>query len=1034
MGATTREVLLVIRAKNEAFRMLQDFGQAINSMNIKNVQSFRGAWGEIGSATTQATARQHMALASVGATVGVVATAIGHKITQAYVDASEATMEYESISRKTWQQVQDKAKVTLDDVKKIGEDVAGTWGFMTDDIQDSMFNVISSLDTDLTDSAEKVKGILDTIAEGSVAGFAKLDISANSLINTLNGFNMPASESRQILADMFGAAQRGKVDFEEFAGVIGRAIPSFNMLNQSADTMFKTIGFLTTKGLSPAMAATSASRMADAFAKSAPKFEKAGIQLIDPVTKKFKSLDKIILDISKTMAQTPEKGKTLLKLFGDMMKESGELSKFLEDNTEMLGQIGLKVKDLENLEPAQVMQKISEATAGMDAAQVRGFYDELLKGSGGTIQAMRALLNIMDDVPGFLDEMGVSAETNMQQYKEAIEIGMDDSARAFARAEQKFAASERKFGESILPLRTKINDVKIAFLDFFNSLPSAAQTGIAVAGLGFGGLLQVLGILTTAGSVLKMAQAAKALQSVATATQAIATASQAANAANTVGLITTLTGAAIPAKFASAAALMKIAGPAAVTATGATIPAAFGTTTASAGLGAAAGAGIGATAATIGGVVTAGVAAGFGLNWLIEKMMPGVNRAIEGVGGALYDFFAAIPETLESAGGGIYDFFASLPDKIGGGLSGIGNWFTKTLPDAVADGAAAAGDFLSSIPGKVSDVVAAAATGIVDYIKSIPVSIVEGIGFLYGFVDELVTEVLPQIPAAFVDVISDGWESFSTGWSNIWTSAKDWAGRVVTTTWEIIQQIPSAFVDTMQRAWNGFTTGFSNLVSTAWAKSKEIFSTVVNTIKELPGAFAQTMRDAWNNWTTGWRNLWNSAREWVGNVYNSVKSKLKELPGILKGIIDDMWSSVKNFASRTFNKIKDAFTRGEAEGRQVVTGSSRHTGGLILHAGGAVPSTVQAFKNLKTNERVIIAEVGEYMLNRRQVAEVGVPALEAWRTARMHDGGAVTPSLTPVGFPKQPAAGTTTLNIYGHQLSPEEIVDEVEWSKKTAGW
>jgi phage-related protein len=128
---------------------------------------------------------------------------------------------------------------------------------------------------------------------------------------------------------------------------------------------------------------------------------------------------------------------------------------------------------------------------------------------------------------------------------------------------------------------------------------------------------------------------------------------------------------------------------------------------------------IGGAVASLVGAILTGVAAGFGLNWLIERLAPGINRGIEAVGGALFDFgtavvdfFVALPgqilDGLDIAVLAVFDFFRELPNRI---FTAIGN-LALTLPgrgreiiqglrDGIVDRFQAVRAFVVGIPGRI---------------------------------------------------------------------------------------------------------------------------------------------------------------------------------------------------------------------------------------------------------------------------------------------------------------------------------------------
>jgi hypothetical protein len=74
-----------------------------------------------------------------------------------------------------------------------------------------------------------------------------------------------------------------------------------------------------------------------------------------------------------------------------------------------------------------------------------------------------------------------------------------------------------------------------------------------------------------------------------------------------------------------------------------------------------------------------------------------------------------------------------------------------------------------------------------------------------------------------------------------------------------------------------------------------------------------------------------------------------------------------------------------------------HSGGLVRHQGGAAPVyTAHAGLSLAPDERLIKAQIGEFVMSRRGVAAAGVPALAAINQGRLPGGGTAVTNVTIV--------------------------------------
>lgn len=297
MPLGTRELYLVLRARDEASRVLRGASANINHLNRQQVDA------------AQAAMRHGTALASVG--VGIAAA--GAAGLQFFNNATNAALEYQQEVAKTYTQV-DKVGIKMEDISRIGLQVAKDFPVPFEQIQATFYDIFSSINVNATQS----EVLLRAFAKAAVAGQSDMQTAGRATIAVLNAYKIPAEKVNDVNDVMFKLVQKGVGTYEEFTSVIGRAIPSSVRAGQSFQDLAGMMAFLTRNGLSTAMAATSAARALDSMShpKTVERMEELGIKVRNAKGEFLPMID-VVEQLSKKLGSmtAPERASALQELF-----------------------------------------------------------------------------------------------------------------------------------------------------------------------------------------------------------------------------------------------------------------------------------------------------------------------------------------------------------------------------------------------------------------------------------------------------------------------------------------------------------------------------------------------------------------------------------------------------------------------------------------------------------------------------------------------------------------------------------------------
>lgn len=453
MAISTRELLLVLRARDEASRVIKSAAGAISSVSAASAQA----------------AQKQIAAGAAMTTVGVGVAYAGLAAIRFLDDATDAAIEYNRQSALTLTQV-DKVGVSIKTIKDIGKDVATQVPTDFKKIQTSLYDIFSSMDV----TVPQAKNLLTEFSKASVAGQVELQDASRATIGIMNAYGMAATEVNHVNDVMFQLVRKGVGTYGEFATTIGRAVPSAVRAGQSIETLAGMMAFLTRNGLSAAMASASAGRALDAIShpKTIAHFADLGA-----------TIDKAL---GKDRA---------LALFGDKYKD-----------------MSIKIRDAAgNIRPMpDIMTELGTAIGKLPAADRAAILQELFKSSGGTIQARRFFDIAVTQFGEFnqrVDEM-IGSKGAME---EAYKVMFDNPQAKMQALANSWNILKVNIGDALIPIKVGVAEAFTALFNAFNSLDEKTQGTIVKFAAAAAVFLVVIGVVMAIAGVILMFQGALAL-------------------------------------------------------------------------------------------------------------------------------------------------------------------------------------------------------------------------------------------------------------------------------------------------------------------------------------------------------------------------------------------------------------------------------------------------------------------------------------------------------------------------------------------
>jgi len=364
-------------------------------------------------AARQAALEHYRAQARIGGVMiatGAAAVLVGAAGVKALHSMAMGAVEYQRQAALTLTQT-DKIKTSTQELQKISNNVASAIGVPLEALQPALYDIFSSMNVNLAQSQR----LLTAFSKEAVAGQVSIQDASRATIGIMNAFHVPVEKVNDVLDFQFQLVRKGVGTFGQFATTIGRSVPSAVRAGQSYQTLGAMLAFLTRNGLSAAMASASAGRALDAFAN--PR-----------VVARFRELGDVIA------------------------KKSGLSSEALQKLGIDTKNTGVEIVDAQgkfrNIVP--VMGELSAVLMKLPPASRAAILQELFKGAGGTIQAMR-FFNVAipryRELAGLLRDMGDDAG----QFEKAYGQMAETTAAQTVRLSNNWKILKNALGAEVMP-------------------------------------------------------------------------------------------------------------------------------------------------------------------------------------------------------------------------------------------------------------------------------------------------------------------------------------------------------------------------------------------------------------------------------------------------------------------------------------------------------------------------------------------------------------------------------------------------------
>jgi TP901 family phage tail tape measure protein len=393
-------------------------------------------------------------------TGGVLSAAVGAISIHAFSEMASAAQEYNAQVARTETQT-DKVKVSLASLADTGRQVASTYAVQFDEVQSSLYDIYSSMNV----TAQGAAKILASIARASVAGAAPMEDTGRATIGIMNAYKLGAEDVNHVNDVMFQLVRKGVGTYKQFADTIGRSVPSAIRAGQSLESLAGMLAFLTRNGLSAAMASSSAARALDSIANF-------------HTVESMKNFGKVAVSVfkeafgSQALANVEKVNKGLATTSVHLLDAQGKMKPMVE-----------------------IVHELQNAFRGMTKEQRSGVMQELLKGSGGTIQAMRFWNHALNDTNNLLGQMTTSMQDAGGATAAAYKTMANTPQAQIQVMNNRWQATKTIIGSYVLPLKLKLLGVLVKIMGAFGHLNPAMQKWITYLGLAAAATLLLGGLL-----------------------------------------------------------------------------------------------------------------------------------------------------------------------------------------------------------------------------------------------------------------------------------------------------------------------------------------------------------------------------------------------------------------------------------------------------------------------------------------------------------------------------------------------------------
>lgn len=285
MPLGVRDIMLVIRAKDDASRVISQVGTSLRTLDSGS------------NAAAQRMARNVTAAGTAMMGIGIGIGVVGAAGLALFANAASASLKYNKQASFTLTQVRETG-VGLAEIKKIGIDVAKSTAAPLEQLQDGLFDVFSTTDLSMKNAAKS----LVLFSKAGVAGQVTVREAARGSLDILNAFRLGADDVTKVLDAQFKLVQIGKGEYKDIAGSIGLASGAAAMAGQSFEGFMGALAF--TSRVLPTMRNSTAAvgRALEAFVKPKVigKLKELGVEAVD-ANGKFRPISDTLFDLSAAL-------------------------------------------------------------------------------------------------------------------------------------------------------------------------------------------------------------------------------------------------------------------------------------------------------------------------------------------------------------------------------------------------------------------------------------------------------------------------------------------------------------------------------------------------------------------------------------------------------------------------------------------------------------------------------------------------------------------------------------------------------------
>lgn len=310
----------------------------------------------------------------------------------------------------------DGFSASLQQLGQLGKDVAANIAVPFNEVQPALYNIFSSTNANLAQATV----LLNAFAKAAVAGQVSIDDASKGTMTILNAFKIPFDQVNQVLDVQFQLVRKGVGTYAEFNSVMGRIVPSAVRAGATLQDTAGILAYLTRNGLSAAMAASSGARALDALSnpKAVASLEAYGIQVKDA---------------------------------------KGNFMPLID-----------------------VVTQLSTKLSGLSETARSAKLQDLFKGAGGTIQAMRFfdLVTSPGQLKDFQDLLA-SMNNAAGQFGQAYSTMANTTAAKTQLLKNNWDVMKQTIGEDLKPIFTQFIGVLAQVVGWFNRLSPHTQDLIA---------------------------------------------------------------------------------------------------------------------------------------------------------------------------------------------------------------------------------------------------------------------------------------------------------------------------------------------------------------------------------------------------------------------------------------------------------------------------------------------------------------------------------------------------------------------------